>query len=166
MGAGLCPLSMRKRLLYIRSIHALMKAWMPCADPESFVRGGPTLITFFGCFSQLLRGKRASECHPKAGYYRSTSETPVIWGRSGPPVPPLDPRMNVMNIKQTTVFVCQRGSNSDNVFGCVFSSWWGKEGVENITLKWVIIGPQAKRQTYGEVWTPCPPPFWIRARMQ
>ena len=79
---------------------------MPCADPESFVRGAPTLIMFFGCFPQLLRGKRASEFHPKAGHHRSTSETPVIWGRSGPPVPPLDPRMNAMNVKQTTVFVC------------------------------------------------------------
>ena len=90
---------------------------------RKFCQRGSNSDNVFGvCFFQLMRGKRASECHPKAGHHRSTSETPVLWRRFGPPVPPLDPRMNVMNIKQTTVFVCQRGSNSDNVFGCVFSS--------------------------------------------
>ena len=49
-----------------------------CADPESFVRGGPTLIRFFFFFRERLQRL------PKAGDYRPASETP--WRFAGGPI--------------------------------------------------------------------------------
>ena len=50
----------------------------PCADPECFVRGGPTLTTFF--FS--MRGKRI-QIALKAGHHRPASEMPFKWRFAG-----------------------------------------------------------------------------------
>ena len=45
----------------------------PCAYPESFVRGGPTLQRFFLC---LFRGERI-QISIKAGHHRPASENGV-----------------------------------------------------------------------------------------
>ena len=52
---------------------------MTCADPESFVRGGPILRTFF--FS-LMRGGRI-QIPLLAGHRRLASETPFQWRFAG-----------------------------------------------------------------------------------
>ena len=50
-----------------------------CADPASFVRGGPTLSCFFfvdeGIFIPL-----------KAGHHQPTNETPFKWRLAGGPI--------------------------------------------------------------------------------
>ena len=56
-----------------------------CEDPESFVRGGPTLTFFvclFVCFLVddffLVDERRMDKKNPlKAGHHRPTSETPL-----------------------------------------------------------------------------------------
>ena len=48
----------------------------PCADPESFVRGGATL-TFFFLFS-FFRGERI-QILLKAGHHRPASKAPYIY---------------------------------------------------------------------------------------
>ena len=50
-----------------------------CADPESFVRGGPSVIRLF------FRGARLQR-HPKAGNYRPASERPLKWCFAGGPI--------------------------------------------------------------------------------
>ena len=49
-----------------------------CADPESFVRGGHTLISFF---RRAMLQRTA-----KAGNYRPVSETPLKWRFTGGPI--------------------------------------------------------------------------------
>ena len=50
-----------------------------CADPESFVRGGPTLTAFFfSFFFSLMRGGR-TQIPLLAGHQRPVSETPFKW---------------------------------------------------------------------------------------
>ena len=56
----------------------------PCADPESFARGGPTRTTFFFVFF-LIRGKR-SEIALKVGHHQPASETPFKWRYAGVPM--------------------------------------------------------------------------------
>ena len=53
----------------------------PCADPETFARGGPTLQT---CFF-FLRGEMI-QVPLKAGHHRSASETPFKWWFAGVPI--------------------------------------------------------------------------------
>ena len=50
----------------------------PCADPESFVREGPTLIFFWG--------ERGSKNHQKVGNYRPASKVPLKWRFAGGPI--------------------------------------------------------------------------------
>ena len=47
---------------------------LACADPEKFVRGGPTLTTFF-FFFKLMRGDMI-QIPLKADHHRPASETP------------------------------------------------------------------------------------------
>ena len=57
-----------------------------CADPESFVRGGPTLTTFFSFFFfSLIRGGRI-QIPLLAGHHRPASETPFKWRFAGGPM--------------------------------------------------------------------------------
>ena len=51
----------------------------PCADPRSFVRGGPTLTTFF--VDLVDEGSEDN-----AGFYRSANETPFKWRFVGGPM--------------------------------------------------------------------------------
>ena len=51
-------------------------------DPESFVRGGPTLIKFFSSFS--FEGREAPKTL-KEGNYRPASEMPFKWRLAGGP---------------------------------------------------------------------------------
>ena len=53
--------------------------WSPCADPENFVRGGPTSDIFFD-------GGQRIQLTLKAGHHRPTSETPFKWGFAGGPM--------------------------------------------------------------------------------
>ena len=55
----------------------------PCADPESFARGGPTVTTFL-LFS-FYEGKRI-KIALKAGHHRPASETPFKWRFAGGPM--------------------------------------------------------------------------------
>ena len=55
-----------------------------CTDPESFVRGGPTLSTLFVLF-RLMRGGRIQRLL-KSGQLRPTSETPLKWRFAGVPM--------------------------------------------------------------------------------
>ena len=59
--------------------------YAPCAVPESFVRGGPTLTTLFFFFRFFLRGER-NEVALKAGIHRPSSETPFKWRFAGIPM--------------------------------------------------------------------------------
>ena len=52
----------------------------PCADPESFVRGAPTLTAFF-----LMRRKRI-KIPLKSGNHRPASEMPFKWRLAGVPM--------------------------------------------------------------------------------
>ena len=52
---------------------------VPCANPESFARGGPTFF-FFGFL--ISRGKRI-QIALKAGHHRLASETPLKWRFAG-----------------------------------------------------------------------------------
>ena len=59
-----------------------------CADPESFVRGGPTLTGFFllfFCFFSLMRERRI-QIPLLAGHQRDASETPFEWRFAGGPM--------------------------------------------------------------------------------
>ena len=47
--------------------------WCSCEDPESFVRGGPTLTFFW-----LMRGDRI-QIPLKSGHHRPASEAPFKW---------------------------------------------------------------------------------------
>ena len=64
-----------------------------CADPESLVRGGPTLMGFFSCFFSLMWGGRIQI--PLFGglsgplitdHQRPASETPFKWRFDGGPM--------------------------------------------------------------------------------
>ena len=65
---------------YISSLFC--KGDISCADPESFVRGGPTLTTSF--FS-LMRGGRI-QIPLLTGHQRPASETPFKWRFAGGPM--------------------------------------------------------------------------------
>ena len=57
-----------------------------CADPESFVRGGPTLMGFF--FS-LMTGEDPNTIYHKKraiGHPQPNSETPLKWRFTGGPM--------------------------------------------------------------------------------
>ena len=54
-----------------------------CADPESFVRGGPKLITSFF----LLMRRERIQIPQYAGQHRPASETPFKWRFAGRPMP-------------------------------------------------------------------------------
>ena len=64
---------------YVLKIHLIT-----CADPESFVRGGPTMITFLGFFS-LMRGVTI-QIPLLAGHQRPTSVTPFKLRFAGGPM--------------------------------------------------------------------------------
>ena len=52
--------------------------------PENFVRGGPTLISFFlFCF---FRGERGSKNHNEQAKFRPTSKTPLKWRFADRPI--------------------------------------------------------------------------------
>ena len=57
---------------------------LTCADPESLVRGGPTLkfFFFFFFFFVLLRGGR-TQVPLLVGHQRPASETPFKWRFAG-----------------------------------------------------------------------------------
>ena len=59
-----------------------------CADPEIFMRGGPTKLVFFG-----HRRGGGSTPPPQSRNYLFLGKIFKFKGVSGPPVPPLDPRM-------------------------------------------------------------------------
>ena len=58
----------------------------PYADPESFVRGGPTLTIFFSLFLFLLDEGGRMEMSHKVGHHRPASETPLKWRFTGVPI--------------------------------------------------------------------------------
>ena len=58
---------------------------MPFADPERFVRGGPTLTTFFFVFLVLMR-REMIQIPLLAGQKRPASETPFKWRFAGGPM--------------------------------------------------------------------------------
>ena len=112
--------------------------WTPCADPESFVRGGPTLTVFvLFCFvfyegredlNSTKRGPSSARQRNviKMAFRWRTDDGPAlnavifqgIWisiakkhyidfsEGSGPPVPPLDPRMDTV-YKSSAANNCQ-----------------------------------------------------------
>ena len=61
-----------------------------CADPESFVRGGPTLtvffFVFFSCFFFWLMIRGRTQIPLLAGHQRPASETQFKWGFAGGPM--------------------------------------------------------------------------------
>ena len=68
----LCDVDISIRL---SACHILvMAAHLPCADPESFVRGGPTLTTFFF----LVNEGRDDPNTTINGHHRPASETPFL----------------------------------------------------------------------------------------
>ena len=72
-----------------RFILRVMNQHFACADPESFVRGGPTLTSFF-CFCyffSLMRGEKGSIYHyQRASNGGPASETPFKWRFVGGPM--------------------------------------------------------------------------------
>ena len=50
-----------------------------CADPESFVRGGPTLTTFFFIFFFSSGDGERIQMPLTVGHHRPASETPFRW---------------------------------------------------------------------------------------
>ena len=61
---------------------------MSCLDPESFVRGGPTLtffVFFFHVFFQWMRGERI-QIQIISGHHRLTSKGPFQWRFAGGPM--------------------------------------------------------------------------------
>ena len=56
----------------------------PCKDPEIFVRGGPTLMGFFGFLFCFVRGGIKKPL--LAGHDRPVSETPFKWRFAGMPM--------------------------------------------------------------------------------
>ena len=72
-------------LIHCMLLLPLCAEWCSCGDPESFVRGGPTLTTFFFC------------CCCWWGERYHYMRTIILWffqGEGGPMHPtPLDPRM-------------------------------------------------------------------------
>ena len=54
----------------------------PCADPESFFRGGPTFLRFF---FKLIRGERI-QIPLEMGHHRPASEAPFKWRFAGGPM--------------------------------------------------------------------------------
>ena len=62
-----------------------MLCYDACADPESFVRGGPTL-TFFVCFVfSRVDGERI-EMPLKVGHHWPAREIPIKWRFAGVPI--------------------------------------------------------------------------------
>ena len=57
---------------------------LACADPENFVRGGPTLTTYL-FFLKLMRGEMI-QIPLKAGHHQPASETPFKWRFAGGPM--------------------------------------------------------------------------------
>ena len=55
----------------------------PCADPENFVRGGPTLMCFLCVF--LVDEGREDKNATKSSQHRLTSETLLKWHFAGGP---------------------------------------------------------------------------------
>ena len=55
----------------------------PCADPENFVGGGPTLMCFLCVF--LDDEGREDKNATKSSQHRLTSETPLKWRFAGGP---------------------------------------------------------------------------------
>ena len=68
---------LKKKTTYLLMVYA-------CADPESFVRGGPTL-TFYFCFLFLMRGGRI-QIPLLADHQRPASKTPFKWRFAGGPM--------------------------------------------------------------------------------
>ena len=58
---------------------------MSFADPESFVRWGPTMTPLFVLFSSLMRGGMI-QIPLLAGHQRTASETPFKWRFAGGPM--------------------------------------------------------------------------------
>ena len=54
----------------------------PCADPESYVRGGPTLQLWQRFFFSFFLGERI-QISLKSGHHRPASETPFKWRFAG-----------------------------------------------------------------------------------
>ena len=60
---------------------AFKRQFLPCADPENFARGGPTLTMFF-----LMRAERIQIALKEEGHQRPASETPFEWRFAGGPM--------------------------------------------------------------------------------
>ena len=74
---------------YTKILQALQTWYVACADPESFVRGGPTLTSFvFFCFCFFfVDGMEGGSKLPlKVGHHRPASETPLKWRFAGVPI--------------------------------------------------------------------------------
>ena len=75
----------------------------PCADPEIFMRGGPTKMVIFG--HRRGGGGPTPQTIPKLPFLGKISK--FQGGGSGPPVPPLDPRMKSILIAEGGNFIAQ-----------------------------------------------------------
>ena len=80
---------LRSSLIWVQSVCTVCylrtkRDEMACADPESFVKVGPTLtlLFFFLCFFFSWWGQITL----KAGHHRPTSDTPFKWRFAGGPV--------------------------------------------------------------------------------
>ena len=51
----------------------------PCADPESFVRGGPTLTTFFFNLMGWREDRNATTSGPSSARHRNANEMTFRW---------------------------------------------------------------------------------------
>ena len=63
-------------------VEVVRPSQQPCADPEGFVRGGPTLTFFFFVFVFLIRGGRI-QIPLKAGHCWPAAEMPLKWHSEG-----------------------------------------------------------------------------------
>ena len=59
--------------------HMLLTTFLTCADPESFARGGPILITLFFFFNSTKNSAQHCQIALKAGHHRPASETAFRW---------------------------------------------------------------------------------------
>ena len=69
------------------SLGFVCRMLIACADPDIFMRGGPTKMVIFG---YRLGGVQPPK-NPKITFF--LGKIFKFQGGSGPPVPPLDPRM-------------------------------------------------------------------------
>ena len=88
-GVGLSPALATSETSELLVSNVSVMSGQTCADPEIFMRGGPTKMVIFG----NRRGGWGGPTPQKSRNYLFLGKIFKFQGGSGPPVPPLDPRM-------------------------------------------------------------------------